>query len=75
VNEDNELINLEVFVALRLEPVPDGDNLFCLVGVLGGSDGNDGGGGDEEDGPDGDEAFVQLSPPLPKAAAEGCSTP
>ncbi len=80
LNEENELINLDVFVALRLEPVPDEENLYCLVGVLGGegdpgggnsvsdSDGEGDGGSEDDDGSD--EAFVQLSPPLPKGAAD-----
>ena len=70
LNEDNELINLTVFVALRLEPVPDSENHYCLVGVVGGDD--EGGEEDNEQDDEGDdESFVQLSPPLPKAAAEG----
>ncbi|MBC7807124.1 MAG: hypothetical protein H7145_13355 [Akkermansiaceae bacterium] len=73
MNEENELINLDVFVAIRLEPVPDEENLYCLVGVLGG-EGDPGGDTDSdsegEDESESDEAFVQLSPPLPKGAAD-----
>lgn len=68
LNEENELINLTAFVALRLEPVPDSENHFCLVGVVGGDD--EGGETDDEQDGEGDESFVQLSPPLPKAAAD-----
>lgn len=56
--EDDELVNLAVFVALRLEPVEEDGDLYRLVGALG-------------EGDEGDEDTVHLSPPLPEDAARG----
>lgn len=65
LTEENELVNLTVFVAIRLEPSEEDDNLFSLVGVLSAAEETD----TDEESEDGDEAFVQLSPPLSKGAA------